>query len=90
MHIALGGVTVILMLLAIAVGAAALGQRFRVYSIASMVILVVFGTLTFLDAPRVGANLPTRWIGLWERINIGVFLLWVAVLAIALLPVRDT
>jgi hypothetical protein len=90
MHIALGGVTVILMLLAIAVGAAALGKRFRVYSNASMVILVVFGALTFLDAPRVGANLPTPWIGLWERINIGVFLLWVAVLAIALLPVRDT
>jgi Protein of unknown function (DUF998) len=90
MHIALGGVTVILMLLAIAVGAAALGKRFRVYSIATLVIVMVFGALTFLEAPRVGANLPTPWIGLWERINIGVFLLWVAVLAIALLPVRDT
>jgi hypothetical protein len=27
------------------------------------------------------ANLPTPWIGLWERININVFLLWVVVLA---------
>jgi flavodoxin len=29
--------------------------------------------------------LPTPWIGVWERINVGVFLLWVIVLASALL-----
>jgi DNA-binding transcriptional regulator of glucitol operon len=29
-------------------------------------------------------------IGVWERINLGVFLLWVVVLAIALLRVEDT
>ena len=28
---------------------------------------------------------PTPWIGLWERINISVFLLWIAVLATPLL-----
>jgi len=38
-----------------------------------------------LDQPRLAANLPTPWMGVWERINIGVFLLWVSVLAIALL-----
>ena len=90
MHIALGSVTVVLMLLAIAFGAAAFGRRFRLYSIASLVILVAFGALTFLDAPRIGANLPTPWIGVWERINIGVFLLWVVVLATALLRDRDS
>ena len=36
------------------------------------------------------ANLPTPWIGVWERINIGVFLLWVVVLATMLLSARDT
>jgi hypothetical protein len=41
-----------------------------------------------LDGPRIAANLPTPWVGLWERINIGVFLLWVVVLAIALLRRR--
>jgi hypothetical protein len=89
MHLVLGSVTVVLMMLAIAFGAAAFGKRFRVYSIASLVVLVVFGALTFLDAPRVGANLPTPLIGVWERINIGVFLLWVVVLAVALLRVPD-
>jgi hypothetical protein len=89
-HIVLASVTVVLMLLAIASGAAAFGKRFRLYSIASLVILVVFGALTFLDAPRISANLSTPWVGVWERINISVFLLWVVVLAITLLRVQDT
>lgn len=85
MHIVLAMVTVLLMLLAIGFGAAAFGKRFRIYSIATMVILVAFGALTGLDGPRIAANLPTPWVGVWERINISVFLLWVLVLAIALL-----
>ncbi len=90
MHLVLGGVTVVLMLLAIGFGAAAFGKQFRVYSIASLVILLAFGGLTFADAPRIAANLPTPLVGVWERINIGVFLLWVVVLATTLLRVRDT
>lgn len=83
-HVVLGGVTVFLMFLAIGFGAAAFGKRFRLYSIASIVVLLAFGALTFLEAPGVQANLPTPWIGLWERINITVFLLWVVVLATVL------
>jgi hypothetical protein len=78
-------VTVLLMLLAIGFGAAAFGKRFRLYSIATIALLVVFGALTGLQAPRIAANLPTPLVGIWERINIGVFLLWVMALAIALL-----
>jgi pimeloyl-ACP methyl ester carboxylesterase len=85
MHVALAGVTVLLMFLAITVGATGFGKRFRLYSVSSVVILVAFGALTFRAAPGVQANLPTPWIGLWERINISVFLLWVVVLATALL-----
>lgn len=85
LHIVLGVVTVVLYLLALGFAAAALGKAFRVYSIASFVVLLAFATLTFRDAPRVGANQATPLIGVWERINIGVFLLWVIVLAIALL-----
>jgi hypothetical protein len=89
MHLVLASATVLLMLLAIGAAAAAFGTRFRVYSLATLAILAAFGTLTFLDAPRIAANLPTPWIGVWERINIGVFLLWVVVLATTLLRVRD-
>ncbi len=85
MHIALGVVTEILYLLALGSTAAALGKRFRLYSIATFVVLFVFGVLTFLDAPGIAKNQATPLIGVWERINIGVFLLWVVVLAVALL-----
>lgn len=90
MHVVLAGVTVLLMFLAIGFGAAAFGRRFRLYSVVSGVVLLAFGGLTFLEAPRLQANLPTPWIGLWERINISVFLLWVAVLAIVLLRAPKT
>ena len=86
MHVLLGAVTVFLMFLAIGFGAAAFGKRFRLYSIVTMVVLFAFGALTFLEAPRLQTNLPTPWIGLWERVNISAFLLWVVVLAAALLP----
>jgi hypothetical protein len=42
-----------------------------------------------LDAPRIDAHLPTPWVVVWERINIGVLLLWVVVLAVALLRVGN-
>jgi hypothetical protein len=74
-------VTVFLMFLAIGFGATAFGKRFRIYSVATIVVLLAFGGLTFIEAPRLQMNLPTPWIGLWERINISVFLAWVVVLA---------
>ena len=66
-------------------GATAFGKRFRLYSIATMLILVVFGVLTGLDQPQLEANLPTPWMGLRERIDIFATMLWIAVLAIVLL-----
>jgi hypothetical protein len=85
LHIAWTVVTNLLFMLAIGCGAAALGKRFRLYSIATMVSLVGFGVLTSMDAPRLQANLPTPWMGVWERIGIGAFLMWIVVLAAALL-----
>ena len=90
LHIAWAMVTVLLMLLAIGFGAQASGRRFRLYSIATIVILAVCGMLTTLNAPRIGVNLPTPWVGIWERINIGVFLFWVGALTITLLRAEGT
>jgi hypothetical protein len=84
LHITLAMVTVLLMLLAIGFGARALGHRFRRYSVVTMAVLLAFGVLTAIESPRIAANLPTPWIGVWERINIAAFLLWIVVLAIAL------
>lgn len=87
LHIALGAVTEVIYLLALGFAANAFGKAFRWYSLVTVVVLMVFGTLTFLDAPLVGRNEPTPFIGVWERINIGVFLLWMIVLS---LRVRST
>src|SRR6266540_2599131 len=88
LHIVLAFVTVPLFLLTVGFGAAAFGRRFRLYSIATAVIAFAFGALTGVDGPRISANLPTPWIGLWERINIGVYMVWVAVLAVTVLRHR--
>ena len=84
-HIALGIVTVVLMLFAIGFGAAAFGRRFTLYSIVTLVVLFVCGALTAVEAPGISSNQSTPLIGLWERINIGAFLVWVLVLSCMLL-----
>ncbi len=88
LHIVWTAINGVLTLVAMGFGAAALGRRFRVYSIASIVVLLAAGALTSVDASNVSANLPTPWMGVWERVNIGVWLLWVAVLAVVLLRQR--
>ena len=85
LHIVFTMITVPLFLLAIGFGAAAFGKRFRIYSVATIIVLIVFGILTGLDSPRMEANLSTPLIGVWERISIGAYMLWIVVLAITLL-----
>lgn len=82
LHIVWTCVTVPLMLLAIGFASGAYERWFRGYSIATVVVLVVFGMLTAMYGPRLGANLPTPWAGVTERVNIGGYLLWVVVLAL--------
>ena len=65
-------------------GAAALGTKFRVYTIGTMILLMGFGFMTSLDAPKIPDNLPTPFLGIWERILIALFMLWVIVLATTL------
>jgi hypothetical protein len=90
LHIVWAGVVVVATLLAIGFAATAFGKWFRLYSIATIVILFVSGGLTGLYGPRIGANLPTPWAGLTERINLAGYLLWVIVLAIELLRVPQS
>lgn len=84
-HIVLTAVIVLFIIAAVTFGAFALGRRFRLYSLATIVTIVVFGALVGVEAPGIATGKPTPWIGITERVNIGAFLLWVAVLAISLL-----
>jgi len=77
--------TVILMMLIIGFAAAGLGKQFRLFSILTIAIFMVFGFLTFRESPGIASGQPTPMIGTWERINIGMFLLWIVVFAVDLL-----
>jgi hypothetical protein len=85
MHAALTLVGNLFFLLAIGFGATVFGKRFRLYSIATMLLIVVGGVLAGLDAPQMAADLPTPWMGLWERMDAFAYVLWMEVLAITLL-----
>ena len=79
----------VLIVEAIGSGATLRGGRLRLYSIGTILTLVVFGALAARDAPRLEAHRSTPWLGVMERINIYAYLSWVAVLAICLLRRQD-
>jgi uncharacterized protein DUF998 len=85
LHIVWTVVTGLFFMVALGFGAAALGKRFRVYTLVTMAIVFACGAWTGTYTPAIQANMPTPWVGVWERINTNVFMLWVAVLAVMLL-----
>jgi uncharacterized protein DUF998 len=89
LHLVWAIVNGLLFLLAVGFGAAALEKRFRVYSIATLVILLASGVWNATYASAIQANLPTPWAGFWERITSTMYMLWIAVLAVALLRARN-
>jgi Protein of unknown function (DUF998) len=84
-HIILTLVLVVLTLGAMGFGAFGLGKQFRVYSLATLVTVLVVGALTAPYGTRLAAGQPTPGFGIIERVNIYGSLLWVAALAVALL-----
>jgi hypothetical protein len=85
LHIVWTAVTVPMFMLEIGFGAAAFGKGFRWYSIATLVVLIVFGVMTGTLSDEMEKNLPTPFMGVWERINIGAFMIWLLVFAVLLL-----
>lgn len=84
-HIIFTFASVLFLLLPIGFGANAHGKRFRLYSIGTILILLLFGAWAGMDGPRIAAQLPTPWLGIKERINIYASMLWLLVFAINLL-----
>ena len=90
MHLPGTAVSVLCILLAIGFGSTLLGRRFRYYSYATILAILVFGVLTSLQVDQMAANQPTPWMGLEERGNVYAIMLWVAVLAIGLLSAQKS
>jgi hypothetical protein len=84
-HIILTGVLVLLTLPSMGFGALALGKRFRIYSFVTLLTMVVTGVVSAPYGARLAAGQPTPGFGVTERILIYSSLLWIVVLAIALL-----
>ena len=85
LHIVWTAITVPFMMLQIAFGAAAFGRGFRTYSILTVVAMVSSGVITSIDAPNIATDGPTPMIGVWERIGMAAYMIWVPAFAIKLM-----
>jgi hypothetical protein len=81
LHLLWAGVTVLIMLTVMIMGASVHRGVFRTYSFISIVVMAFFGALTGIQADRLELGLATPWLGVWERASVGAYLLWVAVFA---------
>jgi Protein of unknown function (DUF998) len=80
----------ILLALAIGFGSRLFGKRFRYFSYATILAMVMFGMLMGLQTSAMIANEPTPWLGVEERVTAYVPILWLAVLVIGLLRAKAT
>jgi hypothetical protein len=84
LHLVLVAVGAIIFFAEIGLAATAFGDRFRLYSIVTILAMVVFGFVTSLSAADLQANEPTPEVGIYERVNAYGYMLWVVVLAATL------
>lgn len=83
-HIVLSAATVVVVLSQIGTGAMALGNAFRIYSTLSAATFLGFAALTGFGSRKLVRGEPTPHLGLVERIMLGAWLLWMAVLGVVL------
>jgi hypothetical protein len=83
-HLVLTGVTLALILSLFGFSAAAFGRRSRLGAIAGAATVVVFGALTGVQAAKLPRGEPTPWMGLFERVSIAPWLLWMVLVAVVL------
>jgi hypothetical membrane protein len=81
MHISLSMVFSLLVLAMMALSAVAYRGRFRVYSSATMVVLVGFGLASSFAMRGIEQN-DTPWAGGFERINAYAYFAWLVVLTV--------
>lgn len=85
LHIVATGAISLFIMLAVGFAAAARRGWFRIYSLATLIMMPLAGTLAAMDGSRLAANQPTPWLGIKERIDVYGYMLWAAVLALVLL-----
>jgi len=76
MHVLLSGVGVVFILFAVCIVALAYRNRLRLYSIVTILILLIPGAAVFLYVPELALGQPTPWVGLTERISTYGYFIW--------------
>jgi hypothetical protein len=84
LHPIMTAVMSLFILLSMGFGAFLLSKQFRLYSFITIILLLVFGFITGLQAPQLTTGQPTPLMGFTERINIYSTMIWFAVFSIAL------
>jgi hypothetical protein len=92
MHLVLGGVSSVLFIVMLALGATLGSKRFRIYSVVTLVTVLAFGAYMGTQTANVGENEPTPWLGIAERVAIFAPMIWMGVLGLTLRqrPERDS
>ena len=85
LHLTWAKMTLTFNILLMAFGAAASGRGFRIFTFVIFLIFMIFGALIFKESPGIVSGQPTPWIGIWERVNIGAFMFWIAILSLDLM-----
>ena len=88
LHLIEGGVEMLILLTAMGFASGALDQKFRLYTIFTMIIMLIFGAWSGMDSPLIEAGMPTPWLGVKERIMWYSYQLWFVVLSLGLLQKR--
>jgi hypothetical protein len=84
MHQLLTGVFLLLVVPAIVAAAVAYRGWFRIYSIATLVVLMAFGAAASFAIGGIAEN-STAWAGGFERVNAYAYLAWLVVLAVTVM-----
>jgi hypothetical protein len=83
LHLVLSAATGLFVAAYVATTAVGFGWIFRLYSVVTIATALVFGLLS-AQVGKLEAGAPTPYMGLLERIGIGAWLLWMAVVAMVL------
>jgi len=85
LHLVEGGAAMFIVFAAMGFAATALGRRFGIYTVATVILMLVFLVWTSVESRQVEAGLPTPWLGVIERLWWYGYQLWFAILALTLL-----
>lgn len=89
LHVILVAADSLLFVIAAGVGSTAFGKRFRLYSIATILVVLIAGAIAGGQSSEIREGEPTPGIGIWERIAVYGALLWTSALAIRLWQHRE-